>query len=671
MIELGARAERGADLILDGSMVLLAAWTVSYHVCLVLRLGLGSALALAAVLTVLTALVLRRNRCWPDSSEPVAELGRWAASGQTRRSLAVLTVLGAITGALAMALTGPWSVVWLPWLLAAATGAVWSIGSADHSPADPAAQRSEPATTSTTAAAAWVLAWTVAMAMLSLLILKPNPDDAFYLNLSQWVADHGSFPLRDTLFADGVYPMTNWPPVASYDALVGAVARLTGAHAATISYEVVTPIASALSVLALWLLLRAWRVRWVSLALSVALVFLLTTGDASYAAPGNLFVTRLWQGKVILLCLVVPLLLVHALRYVERPSRAGLFRLAVVGTASVGLSTTAIFLTPALALAGLAPLALRSWRRAAAGYAALATYPLGAGVVTLALGGHSADDFGARRLYRFDAWWIGHEIFRSGPLAFVAVAAVLLGPLLLAHRPARLTAAVTALLTGLVLVPGIVRLSYDAIGLGPTLWRLSWGLGLAALVGVAASRAASLVATTRRRHDPSPRPTRWAAPAVGLVAVTLLVALGRLPCSSSSQTALSPSLHWQRPPDTRTMATEILRTAGPGALVLGPEPLSVTLAITSTDVWTVAPLTYYLAPLRDQPGFYARERRILAGFVDDVGRPRPSAVGRALEVLRIDVACVNAQDAGRYRTLLGFGFTPMARSLDYRCLQRP
>ena len=39
------------------------------------------------------------------------------------------------------------------------------------------------------------------------------------MNLSQWVAVTGAFPVRGTLLSDLVYPMANWPPVASYDAL--------------------------------------------------------------------------------------------------------------------------------------------------------------------------------------------------------------------------------------------------------------------------------------------------------------------------------------------------------------------------------------------------------------------------------------------------------------------
>lgn len=215
------------------------------------------------------------------------------------------------------------------------------------------------------------LAWATALAVLSTFTLWPNPDDLYYVNLSQWVVDHGTFPLRDTIFSDLVFPMASWPPVASYDAMIGTLARLSGVHAASVVYLFVPPVATFLSVLALWRLLRAWQVKAVGVALSLGLVFLLFDGGPGYAAPGNLFLIRLWQGKVILLCLMVPLLLVYALRYVERPTRAHAWWLFAGGVAAVGLSTSAMFLVPLVALAGAAPLAVRRPGRALLGFAAM------------------------------------------------------------------------------------------------------------------------------------------------------------------------------------------------------------------------------------------------------------------------------------------------------------
>ncbi len=511
-----------------------------------------------------------------------------------------------------------------------------------------------------------MLAWAVVMAGVSVFILRPNPDDLFYLNYSQWVAAHGTFPVRDSLFSNLAYPMANWPPVASYDGLVGAAARLAGVHAASVEYMVVPPIASALAVLALWRLLRAWRVRQVAVALSVALVFLLVDGTTSYASPGNLFVTRLWQGKVILLCVVVPLLLTHALRYVERPTRRRLVPLALGGIAAVGLTTTAIFLTPLVAVAGMAPLFLRDRRRALEGFAALATYALGAGVVTVLIGGRSADDFGGRRLYRFDASWIGHQVFLTGVLALVGVLAVLLGTRLVPHPAARVTTGLLALFTGLVLVPGATHASYAVIGLGPTLWRVTWTLTVAALVGLAVVRAGAWLAD--RVHDTPGR--RRAVPVTGALAVVLLVVTGAPIWSADTMTEVRAPFHWQRSYSTRSVVSRILQATQPGDKVLAPDALSITLAVTTTEVKAVAPRDYYMHYLRDVPGFHYRARLALVHYVNhDSPRDTPG-LARDLRVVGVQVVCTAAVDRHRYAVLRSAGYTPLLATSYYRCLNR-
>ena len=324
---------------------------------------------------------------------------------------------------------------------------------------------------------------------------------------------------------------------------------MLGVHAASVQYLAVPPIATALSVLALWRLLRCWRTRHVAWVLSAALVFLLLDGGTSYGTPGNLFLTRLWQGKTILLCVMVPLLLVAAARYAGH-GRPGTLRLVGVGVASVALSTTALFLVPVVALAPMAPLAVRSPRRALTGFVAMAGYPLAGAVVTVLVGGRSADTFGARRQYRFDGAWFGHEVFRTGPVALVAVLAVLCAVLLVPHRGMRVTTSLLGLATGLVLVPGVTRVAYDVTGLGPTLWRLSWGCTVAALVGLGAVRVVGRL------------PRRAAVPGA-LVALALAVGFGspiwsrtRQPLGSRRSTGSAPAPAWRprtrsSPPPTR------------------------------------------------------------------------------------------------------------------------
>jgi hypothetical protein len=440
------------------------------------------------------------------------------------------------------------------------------------------------------------------------------------------------------------------------------VARVLGVHAAAVAYLGVLPLATALSVLALWRLLRAWRVPGTGWALSAALVFLLFDGGASYATPGNLFLTRLWQGKIILLCVLVPVLLVYALRYVDNPTRGRLVRLGLGSAAAVGLSTTAIFLLPVVAVGGTAPLWRRAPRRALAGLAVLAAYPLAAGAVSLAVGGRSADDFGERLRYRFDAAWIGHEIFLDGGMALLGVLAVLLGALLVPHPAARLTTAVLALATGVVLVPGATRLSYDLTGLGPTLWRLSWLATVAALLGVAVARGV----TTLRRWRPA---RAVVGPIGGVLALAVVAALGSPIWSEPSSGArLRAPFHWQLPPTSLTAADRLLAVLHPGERVLAPDRLSISLAVSSSEVTTVAPREYYLTYLRHDPTFHYADRVALWGFVNDAESPAPRDLAGALRRVGVDVVCTLSTDPGRYAAVRALGYRPLLATADYRCM---
>ena len=641
------------DAVLDGTVVVLASWTVVYHASLLL--GLRSTLALLVVAGVLlaagavwTTYGRRRPTRPPGTPEALGAGGplRWERS-------VVVTAVAAGIAALSMALDLPWLLVWPAWLLAGVAGTVSAFGRLR------AGGRAPTPTPETSALETWVvLACTLGLAAFSLVVMRPNPDDLFYVNWAQWVAAHGEFPLRDTLYSDLGFPMANWPPVASYDGLVGAVAHLTGTSAGTVVYLAVPPVATALAVLALWRLLRVWRVEHRTVALLAALAFLLVDGTASYASPGNLFATRLWQGKVILACVLVPLLVVHLVRHAERPGRARAAFLFLCGTAAVALSTTAIFVVPVLAAAGAAPL-LRSRPRAAlAAFAATAAYPVGAGVVTLALGGRSADDFGIRRQYRFDPSWFAHQVFLTGPMALLAVGAVLLGALLVPHPAARVTAGVAVVAVGLTLVPGSTRLTYDVVGLGPTLWRLTWACTVAALVGAAASWAAGRVRSRRT------------VVAGGLAGAFLVTLFGSPIWAGDTTASFTAPPHWQRGAGSRAATAWLVDHATPPGTVLAPDGLSITVVVTQTDVKAVAPRDYYLDYLREDPAFHYDDRLLLSRFANADPLVADADVAPALDRLDVRAACLYRGDHPGAHALLAAGFRRGFLSVTYRCFSR-
>ncbi|MGH3497170.1 MAG: DUF6077 domain-containing protein, partial [Nocardioidaceae bacterium] len=499
------------------------------------------------------------------------------------------------------------------------------------------------------------LAWGLAMAALTLCVLRPNPDDVYYVNLSQWVAAHGVFPLRDTLFANLVYPMSSWPPMASYDALAGSLAHLLGTRAAFVDYIVLPPVTALLSVLALWRLLRVWRVTAISTALSAALVFLLLDGIGYLYTPGNLFVTRLFQGKVVFMCLMVPLLLVYALRYVERPTRARAGWLLVAGVAAVGVTTSAMFLTPLIAAAGVAPLLRRSRRLALLGFAAMSAYPVAAGVVTKAVGGRSGDDF-LRKFERYDPSWFGHTIFDYGVPAAIMVAAALLGVMVVPNPRARLTTGVLVLFMGVTFIPGVTQLSFHLIGLGPTLWRVSWLLSIAALVGV-------LVTWWTGRFA---RPMmRMAGP---LALVVLLGAFSSPIWAGSTGSSWAAPFHYQRDPGQVRLAEELINRSRPGAVVLAPQDLSTTITVLTTSIHTLVPRDFYLDYLRHDPAFYYNRRLALNTFVSDYLGWRPAAIKRDLHLLGVDTVCMPKFRRARLAAVREYGYHKTMGTPGFTCL---
>jgi hypothetical protein len=659
---------RGCELVLDLAVVVLATWTVVYHVCLLSRLDAAWAVGLEAIALAVAGVVWHRAA---GRSEENVTRGRHVATWKLGPSptessslevvLRYTTVICAAVAALLLAVHIAWTAVAAFWLVAAGAGTYWAVLRIREpaQPAQPVPLTGERTESAKSAGVLVALAWATALAVLSTFTLWPNPDDLYYVNLSQWVVEHGTFPLRDTIFSDLVFPMSSWPPMASYDAMVGALARLGGLQAGTVAYILVPPVATFLSVLALWRLLHAWRVQAIGMALSLALIFLLLDGGSGYAAPGNLFLIRIWQGKVILLCLMVPILLVYALRYVERPTRVRAGWLFAGGVASVGLSTTAMFLVPLLAVGGAAPLFLRRPRQALLGFVAMAAYPLATGAVTIAVHGRSADLFGTRALYRFSPAWFGHEIFRDGPLALIAVSAVLVGALLVPHPAARVTTGVCAVITGVTFVPRVTHLSFDLVGLGPTLWRVSWIVSIAALVGVLGAWVSSRM--TRRS-------VRLGAP-FALVAV--LAVFGMPIWSGGNGVSLELPPHWQRGSQSVDSAQLAIAAARPGDVILAPEELAVTIDVITTRVKTVAPRDYFMDYLKDDPSFHYEARQRLVDFANLViGRVETPAVARALTLLDVDEVCLPVGSHDRFRFLRAQGYRTAARSDSNRCFTR-
>jgi hypothetical protein len=167
-----------------------------------------------------------------------------------------------------------------------------------------------------------------------------------------------------------VFSMASWPWSASYDALVGT-ARLTEPGQGRRTRGGPT-IATFLAVLALWRLLRAWRVKAVAVALSVSLAFLMALPTTRLR---GLFVTRPGRVRYPALRAGPTLSALPSSRPPSAPSRRT--APALPGWhAAVGLSTSAMFIATRRTRWAAPPLLVTARARRSSAHGAMAAYPL-------------------------------------------------------------------------------------------------------------------------------------------------------------------------------------------------------------------------------------------------------------------------------------------------------
>ncbi len=186
--------------------------------------------------------------------------------------------------------------------------------------------------------------------LVTLVAQRPNPDDAIYVHIAVAAADHPEAPLlaADTLHGlPGPSPILEFYRAQSCELLQGALALLTGIPAIDVAH-LVLPILWALLVPLAWarLFRHLLPERWFWAVLAVV-IFLLTSGDTERGF-GNFGFVRLHQGKAVFLSAGVPLLMACALEFALAPGAGSWIRLAAAQVASVGLTSSALWLAPGI-----------------------------------------------------------------------------------------------------------------------------------------------------------------------------------------------------------------------------------------------------------------------------------------------------------------------------------
>ncbi len=477
-------------------------WTVLYH--LGCWLGLPTTPLLLATVALTAAIALLSTRV-------TGTLGRTRRRGGVRhRAWPFLAVSAVLAVGASAALTGADTDYPLGWWLALGSVAslvallVWE-GPVEEEPVEEepaAADRVEGAAGNApepmlpptrplarTASSVVVLLVAVAGGVLTLFVRNVSFDDVFYVNKAVFVAEHGTIPMRDTIYTDQVLPAIRGAgtvPVQSFEVFQGAVAHVLGISGGTVVYLLTPPVVIALCVWVMWWLARTWSSGPALAAFAVAVAYLTFGIYVEPGAEGSIAMSSIplraaWQGKVVLLCVALPMAYLALSRWALHRRLRDLVLVVAVGAAAVGLSSTAAFLVPPVALA--AAFALLLTRRPGwLGALALGAYPLGAGLVASALG----DGAGYGELLR-TAPEAYHGVLGRGPWGWLGSLALLLGAWGVRRGAARSVAAAAAVGAVVLLAPFMPELVQDVTGAGPLVWRLPWIIPVPVLLGVLAA----------------------------------------------------------------------------------------------------------------------------------------------------------------------------------------
>jgi hypothetical protein len=653
------RVARASDVALDAFVVALAAWTLLFHVARAagwtVDLTFGLWLGAVSVAAVFVPAYRRGIR-----TTPPADLAEDADVGPGRAVGAVLglgAAAGVIAGLRALDVPG-WWIVWGLAVAALVAAAVLVL----RAPAAPAA-RPRPSALTEQLGAGTVIVAAIVFALLAVTTVRPDTDDVYLVNRSVWVEQRGgAFPERDVLFSDEEFAITRDNEVeTAIEPLVGAIARWLPWSSATVAYLAVAPVVSALGVLALWRLVRSWRVGAPVTATLLGVLFL-AFGGAIHTSFGNFSFGRAWQGKVAFLSVVVPQLWTHALGWGRDRRARSLVMLVLASIAAVGLSSTATLVGPPVVALGIgagvlgsAPVARA--RTAALGALALVA-PLAAGLVAVwsepqAPRAASQLLAAAARLVTGpagsppplggpgavgppDAWY---TVVGTGTLAVIGGVAAFTAWAAVRDRAARLALIAAPLaVVGLFGAPAVLRLAAEAAGARSIVWRVVWIIPLPAMVGVAVTGAAALV------------PARAAAAArlaVPLAAAVAIVAGGTGVWSGANGASLGAPA-WDVDPEALPAARRLVELARPGTTVAAPEAVGGIVAITTVDVRAHNPSSKYLSGPWASSGFQRRQRGVLSRAVEagDLPAGTEADVERALAALGVTAACVRPALAG-------------------------
>jgi hypothetical protein len=383
MVLTAADHARSQERLVAGAVVFFALWTLACHLTIACRGGLRFVLICFALLAATAAASVRwwRRQAGRDSPTGPAESFLDAGPAPTPNWILFCSLFLAAAVILLAEFTGRVEAISYGGI-AVLAAAAW-ITRRDAPPPEPRSSTQTPAQSDPHASAVWIVA--SAVAILTLLIGRPDMDDCFHAKMAADIADGPLRPLTSRL--DIVYgaPEFFWMvPVwrlQTLDALAGLVSLITRIPAMAVQHFILAPLAAFVGVLCLAALIRRLLPRHTLWVLLGSLFYLFADGEMN-SSFANFSFSRFQQGKAILLAACLPAIMAYGMDAALAPSLPRFALLGLAQVAGLGLSSTGIWAAPAaaaLSMLAAVPLRRHALGTLAAG-AGVSLYPLLAGL---------------------------------------------------------------------------------------------------------------------------------------------------------------------------------------------------------------------------------------------------------------------------------------------------
>lgn len=181
----------------------------------------------------------------------------------------------------------------------------------------------------------------------SLATEKYDYDDSFYVNLMQQNIGELHLYSYDPSTGNKDFPMLPFYVLQSWELIVSTFSYITNIPVVILAHTLLPIIIVILSYIAYTKLFTELagekNKKYIYLMLIFLAIFHIMNGFSPYS-QGHFLLGRAWQGKAVLLHLILPTLYTYLLRYINKPNKVTLFYISIINIAAFGLNPSSLYL---------------------------------------------------------------------------------------------------------------------------------------------------------------------------------------------------------------------------------------------------------------------------------------------------------------------------------------